>query len=69
MTIKEFESWRFSINTQVKVDGLWHKVIEIDFEDGNICLKNGRYIDVSQVERIKEVPTPERVEGGQDAKV
>lgn len=49
MTKKQFDSYRFSVNTQIKVEGKWRKVIELDF--GRRCINE---FSLNQIEEIRE---------------
>jgi hypothetical protein len=55
MTKKEFETYRFGINTRVKHEGKWLDVSEVDFCEGWIGIVGTDYsIHYSKVEEIKE---------------
>lgn len=61
MTKKEFDTYRFSINTCVKVEGDWYKIIEIDFESRIISVRmlgefQGElaYLQPREIKGIKE---------------
>lgn len=54
MTKEQFDSYRFSIKTQVKVTGEWYQVTEVDFERRKIGMENGYYLGISKIEEIKQ---------------
>ena len=57
MTKKDFDSYRFSIKTQVKVEGEWYKVVGVDFAEYIVEVRiNGHlaYFSPREIKSIKE---------------
>jgi len=56
MTKQQFENYKFSINTQIKVNDRWQDVLQICFETGMIEPKSiftGQQIHYSNIKEIK----------------
>jgi len=55
MSIEDFDTCRFSINTEVLVDNYgWAKVIGVDFENREIGIETGEYINIARVQEFRE---------------
>lgn len=44
MTKQEFDTHKFSVNTEIEFRREWYKVTEVDLEDGYFGLENGYYL-------------------------
>jgi len=53
MTKEVFDNYRFSVNTEVYLDG-WIRVTEVDFEKGKIGVTRGYYLHYSEYGDIRE---------------
>lgn len=54
MTDKDFEKYRFSIKTEVMVNGVWHGVTEVDFDNWAVGCDNGYYLKYDKIEDIRQ---------------
>lgn len=56
MTKEEFENYRFSIKTQVKVGGEWRKIESVLFDDGEVWYEsNTGRAGFERIEDIREM--------------
>lgn len=55
MTKQQFETYRFSINTQVLFNGYWSNITEVWFREGKIGIEvTGHLVDYSEIQGIRE---------------
>lgn len=54
MTQEQFDNYRFSVNTQVKNEGNWYKVTEVNFGEGYIGVDSGYYLPIRDYTDIRE---------------
>lgn len=50
----QFETYRFSINTQMKLNDTWYNVTEVNFGDGYIGVDSGYYLKCEEYEDVRE---------------
>ena len=54
MKKEQFDNYKFSINTEVKVlEGYWDKVTEVDFEDRTIGIERGQIYQINEIMEIR----------------
>lgn len=53
MTIKQFDTYRFSISTEVLLHE-WVAVTEVDFEKRKIGVASGYYLDCTEFKGIRD---------------
>ena len=53
MGIQEFNNYKFSINTEVKHKGEWHKLTEVDFALKTVILLNSFLVHIDGMEDIR----------------
>jgi len=54
ITREQFDNYKFSIKTEVRYRGQWDKITEVNFEERLIRLKNGKLLDNSELDAIRE---------------
>ena len=57
MTKEEFDNYRFSINTEVRVfsdPNIWDKVVEVDFEKRTIGIERGQIYPIKLIVEIRK---------------
>jgi hypothetical protein len=54
MTKEQFDKYKFSIDTIINFqDGLWDKIIEVDFEKREITVERGYSVKHNEIRHIK----------------
>ena len=53
MTQDEFIKHHFSITTRIKVDGEWHCIAEVNFENDSIRVPFKGWVSIDKIEDIK----------------
>jgi len=54
MTKAQFGNYRFSIRTQIQIDGEWYKIVGVLFGEYTVRLEGGSRIGYDEIEDIKE---------------
>ena len=54
MTIKDFDNYRFSIKTEIRFDGEWSPVTEVNFESRWVGIDRGQIYLYKEIEDIRE---------------
>lgn len=56
MTKKDFDNYRFSVNTRVNYfEDVWDKLTDVDFEERWVGIERGQIIRYNEIKGIKEV--------------
>ena len=53
MTQKQFDNYKFSIKTEVKVNGEWEIIDHLDTKEGKVFYKDGTYRFYEEIEDIR----------------
>ena len=56
MTQEQFDNYKFSINTEVRVlpdYDFWDKVVEVDFEYRKIGIERGQIYSIEEIREIR----------------